>query len=157
MENVFKITRKILALAIFFIGFQYGTAQSDFFVYKVSGEPYIEVNDSIKSVTKGSVLNKDTFLTMNRIDIVLFLDEKGVKIIQQKNGGYKIQILARRTSDQEKCRVNVTTQIKRGMKNIEEKMPSLYQHLKDRIKTDGSCRYEIDSNDLIPWSLKWNK
>lgn len=77
MENVFKITRKILALAIFFIGFQYGTAQSDFFVYKVSGEPYIEVNDSIKSVTKGSVLNKDTSLTMNRNDIIHFIDEKG--------------------------------------------------------------------------------
>ncbi len=77
MENLFKINRCILTIPIFLLVFQHALSQQEFIVHRVKGEPYLEVNDSIKSVTKGSILNDNTFLNMNRDDVVNFVDEKG--------------------------------------------------------------------------------
>ncbi len=77
MENLFKIKRHLLVFTVFIFVTQYAISQQDFFIYKVKGEPYIEVNDSIKTVTKGSILSSNTFLNMNSDDVVHFIDDKG--------------------------------------------------------------------------------
>ena len=51
--------------------------QNDFFIYQIKGEPYLEVNDSIKSASKGSLLTNGTDLIMNRDDEVQFINEQG--------------------------------------------------------------------------------
>lgn len=65
-------------------------------------------------------------------------------------------MLERRTSDEEKARVNVTTNISNGLKAINAEMPILYKHLKDRIITAKKCSYKIDSSEQL-WRIEWNK
>ena len=77
MENLSQIVKHPLLLFIFCIAFQFGYSQTDYFVHSFQGEPYIEVNDSIKPVKRGTILDSETILTMNRSDVVNFIDSKG--------------------------------------------------------------------------------
>ena len=77
MENLFKINRLLVVILFNFFVFQVAISQSYFVVHRVQGEPYIEVNDSIKSVTKGSLLDKGTLLTMGRSDNIHFINNEG--------------------------------------------------------------------------------
>ena len=77
MENLSKMIKNLLTILLFFLGSLSVFAQDNFFVYKVDGTPYIEVNDSIKSVTKGSVLTQETLLKMTRDDVVQFINNSG--------------------------------------------------------------------------------
>lgn len=83
------------------------------------------------------------------------LKNKGVKVTETNNY-YRIRILERRAPDEEKARINSTMNIRNGLRAILADMIPLYKHLKDRIKTDGTCRYEIDSSEQR-WHIKWNK
>lgn len=93
MENLFKINRYLLVLPGFLLVFQLALPQQEFIVHRVKGEPYLEVNDSIKSVTKGSILNANTFLKMNRDDVVNFVDENGDMFQLIKTGTYSYKDL----------------------------------------------------------------
>jgi len=77
MENLFKIAKVFLLCATFFLTIQDAISQQDFFVYRVKGEPYIEVNDSIKSITRGSKIDKNTMVKMNKNDMIYFINDKG--------------------------------------------------------------------------------
>ena len=77
MENLSEIIKKILVPLLVLFIFVSGQAQGDFLVYRLTGEPYMEVNDSIKSVKRGSILNASTKLTMNRDDFVQLINEEG--------------------------------------------------------------------------------
>ena len=76
MENVSKIK---FGLFFFFSTLltwcSFG--QDDFFVFMFQGEPYLEVNDSIKVVTRGSQITKGTKLIMNRDDVLHFINDEG--------------------------------------------------------------------------------
>jgi len=77
MENLSKITKVFLLFTFFFLIVQDAISQQDFFVYRVNGEPYIEVNDSIKSITRGSKIDKNTMVKMNKNDMIYFINDKG--------------------------------------------------------------------------------
>ena len=83
-------------------------------------------------------------------------NEYGIKVIPKKNGP-KFKISKRLKEDAEKARVNVTNNIRNALKDLKEKMPSLYEHLKNRIITGGTCRYETESTESKQWHIKWNK
>ncbi|RLD28381.1 MAG: hypothetical protein DRI75_06810 [Bacteroidetes bacterium] len=76
MEKLFII--KYLTIFILFIFISHNFyAQNELFVYRFLGEPYLEINDSIKPVTKGSIIDKNTILTMNMNDDIQVINEKG--------------------------------------------------------------------------------
>jgi hypothetical protein len=77
MENLFKINRILVLILFNFFVFQLAFSQHGFVVHRVNGEPYLQVNDSVKSVTKGSLLDKNTLLTMGRSDNIHFINDKG--------------------------------------------------------------------------------
>lgn len=77
MENLFKITRRIFVFLIFFFVVQNGISQQNFFVYKINGAPYISVKDSVKSISKGSVIGKNSLVVMHENDKLLFINDKG--------------------------------------------------------------------------------
>lgn len=82
------------------------------------------------------------------------LNEYGVKMFYTHSGPY-FKTMSRLTEDFKKARSNVTNNILNAMKDIEKKMPALHAHLKQHIKTDGTCRYEIQEDELIPWDIRW--
>ena len=64
VENIHEI--KILALS-FFIGCIFSSqGQNDFFVHFYKGVPFIEQHDSIKPISKGSIIEKDAKLIINK-------------------------------------------------------------------------------------------
>jgi len=83
-------------------------------------------------------------------------NEYGIKIRFKKEGP-KFKLHKRLKPDAEKARTSVTKNIRNALKDIEEKMPTLYEHLKNRIKTDKTCRYEIESSESTQWHIEWNK
>lgn len=95
MENLSKMIKNLLTILLFFLGSLSVFAQDNFFVYKVDGTPYIEVNDSIKSVTKGSVLTQETLLTMTRDDVVQFINNSGDIFELYKTGTFSYSDLQR--------------------------------------------------------------
>jgi len=76
MENLFKI-KTLLILTLAFTSAQGIQSQNNLFVYKFSGQPVVEVNDSIRPMTKGTVIDESTSLIMNRDDILHFINEQG--------------------------------------------------------------------------------
>ena len=77
MENIFKINRIFVVILISLLVLRVGYSQASFVVHKVIGEPYLQVNDSIKSLTKGSLIDKSAILTMNRDDVVHYINDEG--------------------------------------------------------------------------------
>ena len=88
MENLFKVIQAGIAWLLV-IGTIQSHAQQDYFVYAVKGEPYLEVNDSIKPVNKGSILDQYTQITMNRDDEVQFINEQGDLFELYQTGTFK--------------------------------------------------------------------
>jgi len=76
MENLSKI-KTLLILILATASIQGILSQNNLVVYKFSGQPVIQVNDSILPLTKGTVLDKSTTLVMNRDDVLHFINEKG--------------------------------------------------------------------------------
>ena len=89
MENLSKITKVFLLFTTFFLIVQDAFSQQDFFVYQVKGEPYIEVNDSIKSITRGTNIDKNTIVNMNKNDMIYFINDKGGSTL------FKLSVLGR--------------------------------------------------------------
>jgi len=77
MENLFKIAKKQFVLFAFFFVVQNIVSQHEFIVLKLTGEPYFIVNDSVKSISKGSVMNKNKLVVMNKNDKLYFINDKG--------------------------------------------------------------------------------
>ena len=88
MENLSKIGKRFLVFSTFFFVIQNAISQQNLFVYKVEGQPYIEVNDSVKSISKGSVIDSNTFVIMNRDDVLYFINSKGNKFELDKTGKF---------------------------------------------------------------------
>jgi len=87
VENIYKI--KILAIS-FIIGCVFSSqGQNDFFVHFYKGVPFIEQNDSIKPISKGSIIEKDAKLVINKKDVVHLIDDKGEVYKISKTGKYK--------------------------------------------------------------------
>ena len=87
VENIHEI--KILALS-FFIGCIFSSqGQNDFFVHFYKGVPFIEQHDSIKPISKGSIIEKDAKLIINKKDVVHLIDDKGEVYKISKTGKYK--------------------------------------------------------------------
>jgi len=77
MENLFKIDRILVVILINLLVIRVGYSQTSFVVHKVIGEPYLQVNDSIKSLTRGSLIDKSSVLVMNRDDVVHYINDEG--------------------------------------------------------------------------------
>ena len=88
MENLSKITKIFFVLFTFFFVVQDAISQQDFFVYKLNGEPYFKVNDSVKSITKGSSISRNTLVVMNKNDKLSFINDKGDIFELSKIGKY---------------------------------------------------------------------
>jgi hypothetical protein len=87
MENIHKI--KILAFS-FIIGCIFSTqGQNDFFVHFYKGVPFVEQHDSIKPISRGSIIEKDAKLIINKKDVVHLIDDKGEVYKISKTGKYK--------------------------------------------------------------------
>jgi hypothetical protein len=87
VENIHKI--KILAFS-FIIGCIFSAqGQNDFFVHFYKGIPFVEQNDSIKPISKGSIIEKDAKLVINKKDVVHLIDDKGEVYKISKTGKYK--------------------------------------------------------------------
>jgi hypothetical protein len=57
--------------------------------------------------------------------------------------------------DFDKPRSNVTKQISAAIKDLENKLPSLAEHLKKHIPKGAKRIYHIDQNNLINWNIRW--
>ncbi|WP_431135522.1 hypothetical protein [Psychroserpens mesophilus] len=78
MENLLKVNKSYVLLVVLCLTFQFSFAEKNkLFVYKYEGSPKIEVNDSLKIVKKGTVLDKHTKLIMQREDLVYIVNENG--------------------------------------------------------------------------------
>ena len=88
MENLSKMKKNISSFLIFFYVFHYAISQETFFAYKVKGEPYVEANDSIKSITKGSNLGPFVSVTLNKNDILHFINDSGNIYVLNNPGKY---------------------------------------------------------------------
>ncbi|WP_033961940.1 hypothetical protein [Psychroserpens jangbogonensis] len=78
MENLLKVNKGYVLLVFLFLTFQLSFAEKNkLFVYKYEGSPKIEVNDSVKIVKKGSLLDKNTKLIMHREDVIYMVNDNG--------------------------------------------------------------------------------
>ncbi|MFK7782751.1 hypothetical protein [Psychroserpens sp.] len=78
MENIFKINKAFSLLVVLMLTGQFCFAKKNkLFVYKYEGTPNIEVNDSLKVVKKGTLLDKKTKLIMHRDDVVFMVNDSG--------------------------------------------------------------------------------
>lgn len=78
MENLFKVKKAYVLLVFLFLTFQFCFAKKNkLFVYKYEGSPKIEVNDSIIIVKKGTLLDENTKLIMQREDVIYMVNDKG--------------------------------------------------------------------------------
>ena len=89
MENVHQIKTLTLIGLIFLIATFLGYSQDTYFVYKTEGAPFVEINDSIKSISKGSILNKKMTLTMSDNDVIYYLDNNHLVYKFDKTGTFK--------------------------------------------------------------------
>jgi hypothetical protein len=87
MENICKIVKVNLFFLVVFLSLNV-SAQSDFYVNTFEGIPYLEVNDSIKPITKGFPINKNGVLTLNDDDVVHFINEEGKEHVINNPGKY---------------------------------------------------------------------
>jgi hypothetical protein len=76
--------------------------------------------------------------------------------IFQSGKDLKFKIKTRLPKEYEKCRVNVTVQIKNAINNIDKKLPKLANHLRKYIETGSTCCYRPDSDLAIIWTIRWN-
>ena len=91
MENIYKI--KILTFS-FIIGCAFSLqAQDEFFVYLLKGEPYIDQNDSIKPISRGSIIEKNAKLILGKKDVVHYIDDEGELYKVSKKGSFKFNEL----------------------------------------------------------------
>lgn len=93
MENLHKIKTKAFTFIIIIGCYFVSHSQNEFFVYLLKGEPYIEQNDSIKPIYKGSILSKGAKLIINKKDVVHYIDDKGELYKVSKSGKYKFKDL----------------------------------------------------------------
>lgn len=86
MENLFKVNQCINLILVVLLS-SYGiNAQSKMVAHKIIGQPYIEVNDSIKTITKGTIIDKKTTLFMQPNDEITLIDKDG-EIVNVINTG----------------------------------------------------------------------
>ena len=78
-------------------------------------------------------------------------NEYGIMVMSTKNGPV-FKKFKRLDKDSEKVRSTVTKNIGNAINDMKEKFPPLHDHLKQYIKTDGTCRYEIDEKLNIRWN-----
>ncbi len=94
MENLFKIRCLTVFILFIFISHNfYAQNNNNFFVYRFLGEPYLEINDSIKPVTNGSIIDENTILTMNMNDEIQFINEKGDVFDLVSTGDFRLNDL----------------------------------------------------------------
>ncbi len=93
MENLFKIDKWLVIILLCLLVIQINYAQTSLVVHRVQGEPYLQVNDSIKSVTKGSLLDKNTVLVMNREDVVHYINDEGALYRLIETGSFSYEDL----------------------------------------------------------------
>jgi hypothetical protein len=93
MENIYKIKDLKFFVFLLFLSIFCGYGQNNYFVYNTKGAPFMEVNDSIKSVTKGSIIDKNTILTMSTEDVVFFLDDQKQVYKLDQGGTFKYKDL----------------------------------------------------------------
>ena len=87
MENICKIKRACLSILIFAFTLNL-FSQDQFYVNKFEGIPYLEINDSIKPITRGMLIKKEALLTLNNNDVVHFINKEGNEYILDEIGSY---------------------------------------------------------------------
>ncbi len=78
--------------SLFFV-MQHTSAQQDFLVYNLSGEPYFLKNDSIESITKGSLIDRNTLIVMHMNDKLHYYNDKGEVFELNEKGEYTYRTL----------------------------------------------------------------
>lgn len=92
MENLFKIAKNSLCVVIFAMACNV-FSQDDYYVYKFDGIPYLEVNDSIKPITKGMAIKKESMLTLTDSDVIRFINKDGDEYLIDEAGNYNYNTL----------------------------------------------------------------
>jgi hypothetical protein len=67
----------------------------------MDGSAFLQVNDSTKTITKGSLIDKKTTLVMNTNDKLTFINKKGEAITVNKSGKYSHKDLSKMKPQQE--------------------------------------------------------
>lgn len=87
MENLRKVIKTCLFVVVFACTFNL-FSQDQFYINKFEGIPYIEINDSIKPITRGMAIKKNAVLTLNENDTVHFINKDGNEYIIEDKGDY---------------------------------------------------------------------
>jgi hypothetical protein len=82
-------------------------------------------------------------------------NEYGVQVFSNSKGEPVFRYNTRLNADAEKARVNVTKHISKALNDLKDKFPTIYDHLKNRIHTDKTCRYEVSEADDPGWNIQW--
>lgn len=85
MEKLLSIKKVCLFIIVFSV--LSINAQNNFFVYKIEGSPILKVNDTIKSINKGTKITKKSSIKLNVNDELHLINELGelFKITEIKN------------------------------------------------------------------------
>jgi hypothetical protein len=70
MKHISLITLVLCCLSV-------GKAQENLMVFKVKGSPVLKVNDSLKSLSKGSQIPSNAIVSLSSSDDLLLINEKG--------------------------------------------------------------------------------
>ena len=76
MEKLYSI-KYISLITLVLCCLSVGNAQNSLMVFKVNGSPILKVNDSLKSLSKGSQISSNASITLNANDDLLLINEKG--------------------------------------------------------------------------------
>jgi hypothetical protein len=86
MEKLLSIKKITFFLIIFSILFT--NAQNNFFVYKVNGSPELKVNDTLRAINKGTMIEKMSSLKLSENDELHLIDEIGDLFKVSEVGNY---------------------------------------------------------------------
>ena len=76
MEKLYPI-KYISLITLVFCCLSVGKAQDTLMVFKVNGSPILKVNDSLKSLSKGSKISSNAIVSLKANDDLLLINEKG--------------------------------------------------------------------------------
>jgi len=132
----------MLKMKVFALLFIFGAtvySQNNFIVFKVEGAPRLLQNDTIRTVTKGSIIDFTSKLTLHRDDSVLIINEEGnlIKVDDERTYTYNdLYYIAPEKDDSnftKKYFAYVWNQFTNNRK----------------IRTKGGVVYRVDNNSLM--------
>ena len=114
-------------------------AQENFIVFKVDGTPILKHNDTLRSISKGSLLNNNSRVTLKNSDSFLMIDKAGSLYNVDKTGDYAYADLQKIPAD-----VDDTSFTKKYFTYVWKQFTN-----NTNTRSKGGVVYRVDNNSLM--------